>query len=76
MKTRTSLVVWSASLVVGLIVYVFTTAPAWVLMRNSNSILATVAEGLYSPMYFLRQHSELADRFFQQQWDFWFPILG
>jgi len=76
MKTRTSLFVWSASLAVGLFVYVFTTAPAWVLMRHSDSILAKAAQGLYSPMDLIRQHSELADGFFQQQWDFWFPILG
>jgi hypothetical protein len=76
MKTRTSWFGWSASLVVSLFTYVFSTAPAWILMRNSDSMLSTVAQGLYSPMYFLRQHSELADGFFQQQWDFWFPILG
>ena len=76
MKSRTSLFVWTASIVAGLLVYVFTAAPVWVLMRNSDSVLAKVAQRIYSPMDYLQQHSEPANVFFQQQWHYWVTILG
>jgi hypothetical protein len=76
MKTRRPSVIWITSFAVCLALYIFTATPAWILMRNSDSILATVAQQIYSPVYFARQHSRLVDGFCQQQWDYWFPILG
>jgi hypothetical protein len=58
------------------VLYVLTTAPAWILMRTSDSIFAKTAQWVYSPMYFMHQHSDFVHKFFQRQWDFWFPILG
>lgn len=74
--TWSSRIVWAAAFVVALILYVLTTAPAWILMRNSDSLLAVAAQRFYSPMHHLCQRSEFADSFFLGQWQFWFPILG
>jgi hypothetical protein len=76
MKTRTSSLIWLTSFAAVVVLYAFATAPAWILMRDSDSVFAKIAQRMYSPVYLARQHSELVDGFYQQQWDYWFPILG
>ena len=76
MKIPTRIILWIAAVAAALSLYVFTAAPAWVLMRNSEGVLATVAQRFYCPLVSLRHHSEWLDVFFQEQWGFWLPIIG
>ena len=75
MKLPIFVVVWFTSFIVGFGLYIFTAAPAWVLMSTSDSFLAHVAQRIYSPILLAKQHSEIVDVFCQEQWAFWLPIL-